>query len=133
MSKLIVATVSFFAPIFLLLVAWYGSPPGAWEAAMDISGTDAGDVYGLIVGSFVVFILCLHNFLDALFDLIKNRRRKEKVIEVHVDAATYDRLQLMASDLDIPLAAFCACCFEAVDPVELEEARRELGILDTGS
>lgn len=80
------------------------------------------------LAALVLVILYMVLIIFMCRQEIFSRDSKDKVIKVYVDAATYDRLQLMASDLDIPLATFCACCLEAVDPVELEEACRELGI-----
>lgn len=48
--------------------------------------------------------------------------RRDKQIEVIVDAATFDRLQLMAEEYDLALSVFCSLCLEAVDPVELAAA-----------
>ena len=45
--------------------------------------------------------------------------RRDKLLEVRVNAATFDRLQLMAEEYELSLPVFCACCLEAVDPVEL--------------
>lgn len=48
--------------------------------------------------------------------------RLDKVFDVRVDAATFDRLQLMAVECGVLLQVFCSCCLACVDPDELAAA-----------
>lgn len=54
--------------------------------------------------------------------------RRDKLLEVRVDAATFDRLQLMAEEYELSLPVFCACCLEAIDPVELAAAGTDMEV-----
>lgn len=54
--------------------------------------------------------------------------RRDKLLEVRVDAATFDRLQLMAEEYELSLPVFCACCLEAIDPVELAAAGADMEV-----
>ena len=54
--------------------------------------------------------------------------RCDKLLEVRVDAATFDRLQLMAEEYELSLPVFCACCLEAVDLVELAAAGTDMDV-----
>ena len=87
---------------------------------------------GFIAGFFIYFCYSLSWSLGKwLSNLFVKRREgpeavKDNLIQVYVDDEVYDRLQQMASMMDVSVSVFIDAVFETLDPDEMAAARSEL-------